>query len=96
MSQLEIRLLNSFTSLLDHLRDIIDDHPALVTLGIFRLLILLAVLMIVRGVQRRAKGFIRAGPRIIYVESVTPPPPEPAFDPLPPWRECDCEQDRDD
>ena len=98
MSQLEIRLLSSFTSFLDHLRDIIDDHPVLVTLGIFYLLILLAVFMIVRGIQRRAKGLINPGPRVIYIESAAPPPPppEPPFDPFPLWRECDCEYDRDD
>lgn len=98
MSPLEIRLLNSFTSFLDHLRDIIDAHPVLVTFGIFYLLVLLAVFLTVRGIRRRAKGPISPGPRVIYIESSAPPPPpsEPPFDPFPPLRECDCQHDRDD
>ena len=98
MSPLEIRLLNSLTSFLGHLSDFINDHPVFVTVGIFNLLVLLVSFMIVRGMRRRAKGLINPGPRVIYIESAAPPPPlsEPAFDPFPPWRECECKHDRDD
>jgi hypothetical protein len=95
MSPLEVRLLNSLTSFLGHLNDI---HPVAVTIGIFYLLMLLAVFLTMRGIRRRAKGLINPGPRVIYIESAAPPPPpsEPPFDPFPVWRECDCDHDRDD
>jgi hypothetical protein len=98
MSPLEVRLLNSLTSFLGHLDDIINDHPVYVTIGIFYLLMLLAIFLIIRGIRRRAKGLINPGPRVIYIESAAPPPPppEPSFDPFPVWRECDCDHDRDD
>lgn len=98
MSPLEIRLLNSFTSFLGRMDDFIDHHPVIMTIGVLYLFMLFVVFMIVHVVLRRAKGLINPGPRIIFIESSTPPPPpaELPFDPFPLRRDCDCERNRDD
>jgi hypothetical protein len=98
MSALEVKLLNSLTSFLGRLDDIIDGHPVFVTIGILYLFMLLAIFLIVHVIRRRAKGLVKFGPRVIYIESAAAhqPPPEPPFDPFPPRCECDWDHDRDD
>jgi hypothetical protein len=98
MNGLEVRVLNSARSFFGHLDHVVDRHPVLVTMAVLYLLILLGVLFIVYVVRRRAKGLIKPGPSIIFIESSSPPPPppEPTFDPFPVWRQWDCEHDRDD
>jgi hypothetical protein len=90
--------LEAVRSFLGHLDRIIDRHPVLVAMGVLNLFILLGVLFVVYVVRHRAKGLIKPGPPIIFIESSTPPPPppEPVFDPFPLWRQCDCEHDQDD
>jgi len=69
MNPLEVRVLNSVRSFLGHLDRIIDRHPVLVAIGILNLFVLLGALFIVYVVRRRAKGLIKPGPPIIFIES---------------------------
>jgi hypothetical protein len=96
MNPLEIKLLNKEVSFFQYLDGIIDQHPVFVTLAIFYVFVLLVILVIVNVVRRRAKGLIKPGPRVIYIQSPAPPPPqeEPPFDPFPPMRERDYEYER--
>lgn len=94
MTPFEIKLLHGEASFLHHLDGIIDKHPIGVTLVLLYLFMLVMVLVIVDVARRHAKGLIKPGPRIIYIESTTPPPPpEPTFDPFPPRPHCDCNDD---
>jgi hypothetical protein len=96
MNGLEVRALNSIRSFFGHLDHIIDRHPVLVTMGVLYLLILLGVLFTVHVVRRKAKGLIKPGPSVIFIESTGPPSPPPdTFDPFPPHHltHCDCDRD---
>lgn len=92
MTSLGVKLLNWEVLCFHHLDSFINHHPIFMTLAIFYLLLLLLVLVIVDVARRRAKGLIRPGPRVIYIQSPAPPPPgEPPSDPFPPMREQDYE-----
>jgi hypothetical protein len=96
MNSLKVKVLNSVTSFLGHLDHVLDHHPVFVAIGILYLLMLLAVLFTVYVIRRKAKGLIKPGPRIIFIEPNIPPRPpelEPPFDPFPPPHHsasCDC------
>jgi len=97
MSAWEIKVLNGEVSLLRRLDEIIGQHPLDVTVAMICLCLLALLLVIVHAARHHSRAGGRPGPRIIYVESPTPPPrpaPEPPFDPFPPMRDVDYEMER--
>jgi hypothetical protein len=96
MSPLEVKLLHGEASFFQYLDGIIDRHPIYVTLALLYLFLLAMVLVIVNVARRRAKGLIKPGPRVIFIQSPAPPAPEPQFDPFSQPHhtdDCDCDDD---
>lgn len=96
MTPLEIKLLNGEVSLLQRLDDCIASHLVFMTLAIVYLLLALLVWTLVCIARCKAKGLVKPGPPVIFIQSPAPPRwlEEPPFDPFPPMRGSDYEYER--
>ncbi len=96
MQSWQIKALELEASVLKHLDGFIHDHALYFLIGVIYLLLALVVWVLCGGLRTNGgKPLCRLQPTIVIHLPETPPP-EPAFNPFLPLRECECDQDRDE
>jgi hypothetical protein len=98
MQSWQIKALELEVSALKHLDGFVHDHALYFLIGVVCLLLALLAWVLSGGLRRnRGKTLSCIQPTIIIHLPETPPQPaEPPFNPFPLWRECDCDDDRDE